>query len=86
MMKKDEFIWAVRRLTGDRPAPKLLAELRRMLRITYGVGMFTDVPHVQYVVCLVDVVQVVRTFEIRRIERNRDRIIANLAGPGMVAG
>lgn len=78
-MKKDEFIWAIRRLTGDRPATQLVGELRDMLRRHYGVGMFTDIANIHYTNCLADAVHVVRTFEIRALEERRDRVLADLA-------
>ena len=83
-MKRDEFIWAVRRITGDRPPAALVTALRNMLRDTYGVGMFTDVSGVQQIACLVDAVRVTREFDIRRMEHRRDAVIANLSAPGML--
>ena len=83
-MKRDEFIWAVRRIAGDRPPKELVTALRNLLRDTYGVGFLTDVSIVQQVACLVDVVRVAREFEIRRLEQRRDSIVAGLSSPGML--
>lgn len=63
-MTQEEFVWAIRRITGDRPTKEMLAALKKVLR-QYFATTFAQVAPVQHATCMADVVQCVRRAELQ---------------------